>query len=257
MESMQQVTVGGIRIDAVTEADVLARVRRGWASGVGGVIVTVNVDILRSVTRSPLLAPLVAAGSVVVADGMPLVWASRLARSPLPERVTGASLVGSLCRIAAADGRSVYLLGGEPGVPERAATNLAERLPALRVVGTQSPARGFELDESAMSSVVERVRACEPDLVLVALGFPKQEQTIARLREVIPTAWYLGCGAGIPMAAGQFSRAPTLLQRAGLEWIHRLALEPRRLAGRYLRDDLPFAVGLLGRALTDRFRPPA
>jgi N-acetylglucosaminyldiphosphoundecaprenol N-acetyl-beta-D-mannosaminyltransferase len=102
--------------------------------------------------------------------------------------------------------------------------------------------------------VVARVRAAEPDLVLVGLGFPRQERIIEALRAEVPHAWYLGCGAGIPMAAGRFRRAPVPLQRMGAEWLYRLALEPRRLARRYLRDDAPFALALLAAALRDRRR---
>jgi len=98
------------------------------------------------------------------------------------------------------------------------------------------------------------VAETNPDLVLVGLGFPKQEHLIARLRPALPAAWMLGCGAGIPMAAGQFRRAPALLQRIGAEWLHRLVLEPRRLARRYLINDLPFAIALLARAAAGRTR---
>jgi N-acetylglucosaminyldiphosphoundecaprenol N-acetyl-beta-D-mannosaminyltransferase len=91
-----------------------------------------------------------------------------------------------------------------------------------------------------------------PDLVLVGLGFPKQERLIARLRTVLPRAWMLGCGAGVPFAAGQFRRAPALVQKMGAEWLHRLVHEPRRLGRRYVMHDLPFAVLLLAQAMTGR-----
>ncbi|MGX5653812.1 WecB/TagA/CpsF family glycosyltransferase [Geodermatophilus nigrescens] len=229
-----------------------------WATGNGGWIVTVNVDILRAVARDPDLARLVSGATLAVADGMPLVWASRLAGDPLPERVTGASLVGTLAEAAALTGHSVYLLGGEPGVPEAAGAALAERFPGTRVVGTESPPFGFDADEAQVAALLDRVASAAPDLVLVGLGFPKQERLIALLRPLLPHAWLLGCGAGIPFAAGQYRRAPVLLQRMGAEWVHRLALEPRRLARRYLAHDLPFALDLLSRAAAYGFatRPP-
>lgn len=248
--------VGGVGLYPLTEADVVATVRAQWQAGHGGTIVTANVDIVRAVARDPSLAELVADASIVVADGMPLVWAARLMGEELPERVAGSSLVSSLSEAAAADGRSIFLLGGDPGVPEAAGRELQARFPGLRVAGTAAPPFGFEETEHAMADLVRTVAAAKPDLVLVGLGFPKQERTIQRLRAALPDAWYLGCGGGIAMAAGQFRRAPRIVQRLGMEWSYRLALEPRRLAGRYLRDDLPFALALLSGAVRSRLAAP-
>ncbi|MEV2270945.1 WecB/TagA/CpsF family glycosyltransferase [Nonomuraea africana] len=237
--------VAAVQVMAISEAGVAAHVAAAWARGEGGSIVTVNVDIARKASRDPALAELVAAAELVVADGMPVVWAARLAGLAVPERVTGASMVFSLSGRAAAEGRSVFLLGGERGVAEAAGRVLTARYPGLKVAGSHSPPFGFDTTEDGMRETVDRVVAAAPDLVLVGLGFPKQEHTIAALRRRLPHAWYLGCGAGIPMAAGQFSRAPERLQRIGGEWLHRLWLEPGRLARRYLVEDLPFALQVL------------
>jgi N-acetylglucosaminyldiphosphoundecaprenol N-acetyl-beta-D-mannosaminyltransferase len=254
--TVQFVSVGPFSIMAMTEAEVAERVGASWRHGVGGAIATVNVDILRASTRDSGLARLVARSDIVVADGMPLVWAASVSGHPLPERVTGASLVWTLAEAAAASGRSVYIIGGDPGIPEAAGEALTAQFRGLRVVGTDSPPFGFDTDEEQLAGVIQRVRRARPDLVLVGLGFPKQENLIARLRTVVPHAWLLGCGAGIPFAAGQFRRAPVLLQRTGTEWIFRLILEPRRLVRRYLAHDLPFALGLLVRAATGRLGGP-
>jgi N-acetylglucosaminyldiphosphoundecaprenol N-acetyl-beta-D-mannosaminyltransferase len=247
------VPVGAVSIMAMTERDVTEHVVRSWRRGDGGSIVTVNVDILRATTRSEDVRALVERAEIVVADGMPVVWAAAVAGMPVPERVAGSSLVWTLAEKAAQEGRSVYLIGGDPGVPEAAAQALLEQFPMLRIAGTDSPPFGFEKDERQIARVVARTRRARPDLVLVGLGFPKQEQLITRLQAVLPRAWMLGCGAGIAMAAGQFRRAPVALQRVGLEWVHRLLLEPRRLARRYLVNDLPFALVLLAGAWTGRF----
>jgi N-acetylglucosaminyldiphosphoundecaprenol N-acetyl-beta-D-mannosaminyltransferase len=248
----RRVPVGAVEVMALSERAVAEHVCARWALGEGGSIVTANVDIVRAATRDPGLAALVRRAEVVVADGMPVVWAARLAGEPVPERVTGASLVFTLAGAAAREGRSVYLLGGEPGVPDRAGLALAERFPGLRIAGADSPPFGFDATDEGVRAVVERVVAAEPGLVLVGLGFPRQERLIERLRREVPLAWYLGCGAGIPMAAGDFRRAPSAVQRAGAEWAHRLLLEPRRLARRYLLHDAPFALRLLGGALRRR-----
>ena len=239
------VPVGAVSVMAVTEDEVAEYVSEAWRRGEGGSIVTVNVDILRAATRDSDVAALIEDAEIVVADGMPLIWATTVAGQKLPERVTGASLVWRLAEAASRTRRSVYLIGGDTGVPEGAALALLRRFPGLRVVGTESPPFGFENDEQQVADLVGRVSRARPDLVLVGLGFPKQENLIVHLRRVLPRAWMLGCGAGIPLAAGQFRRAPVALQKSGLEWVHRLVLEPRRLARRYLLHDLPFALLLL------------
>jgi N-acetylglucosaminyldiphosphoundecaprenol N-acetyl-beta-D-mannosaminyltransferase len=242
-----RVQVGNFWFDALTEREVIEAVREAWAAGRGGSIITVNVDVARMASRRPELAKLVASGSLVVADGMPLVWAARAGGQALPERVTGSSLVFSLSAAAADDGRSVFVLGGADGVPDKAAEALRLQSPNLRIVGTDSPPFGFDRTDEGVQRTVAVVVAAAPDLVMVGLGFPKQEKLIEQLRRAWPNAWYLACGGGIPMAAGVTPRASLLVQRLGLEWVHRLILEPRRLAGRYLRDDVPFAIELLAR----------
>jgi N-acetylglucosaminyldiphosphoundecaprenol N-acetyl-beta-D-mannosaminyltransferase len=248
-----RIKVGNIWLDPLTEREVISIVREAWATGRGGTVITVNADIARAGARNPPLAELIDSGSLVLADGMPLVWATRIAGPKLPERVTGSSLVLSLSEAATNDGRSVFVLGGAPDVPAKAAEALRARYEGLNIAGTASPPFGFDQTDEGISQAVTAVAAAAPDLVLVGLGFPKQERLIAHLREAWPRAWYLACGAGVSMAAGDFRRASPLLQRLGLEWAHRLALEPRRLARRYLRDDLPFAVGLLARFTAQRF----
>lgn len=249
----ESVRIGALSVMAITEAGVAAQVSEAWSQGMGGSIATVNVDILRAATRDSELAALVSEADIVVADGMPLVWASSMSGNPVPERVTGASLVSTLAEAAAASARSVYIIGGDQGVPEAAGKALVNRFSGLRVAGTESPPFGFDQDEMQVAQLVQRVAQARPDLVLVGLGFPKQERLIARLRSVVPNAWLLGCGAGVPFAAGQFRRAPALAQRMGVEWVHRLMGEPRRLARRYLVHDLPFAVLLLVQAAAVRF----
>ncbi|MEU6414806.1 MULTISPECIES: WecB/TagA/CpsF family glycosyltransferase [Microbispora] len=248
--------VGAVEVMAVDEPFVADHVASAWKRDEGGSIVTANVDIVRLATRDPELAALVDGADLVVADGMPVVWAARLAGHPLPGRVTGASLVFSLSERAAREGRSIFLLGGERGVADEAARVLVERYPGLRVAGTYAPPFGFETTSEGVREAVDRVLAAAPDLVLVGLGFPKQERLIAAIRGRLPGAWYLGCGAGIPMAAGQFRRAPESVQRMGGEWLYRLWLEPRRLAGRYLRHDLPFALKVLTAAALTRLAGP-
>lgn len=245
---VRRTRIGALEVMALREFEVVETVSKAWSRSAGGSIVTVNVDIARAVRRRPELADLVAQSEIVVADGMPLVWASKLADGAISERVTGSSLVFSLSAAARRCGEAIHLVGGDPGIPAAAAARLSERYPGLRVSGAESPPFGFERSREVMAKIVARIVDAAPGLVFVGLGFPKQERLIRLLRTAHPRAWYLGCGAGIAMAAGQFPRAPAAMQRIGVEWLHRLALEPQRLARRYLWDDAPYAAGLLAAA---------
>ncbi|MCV7242932.1 WecB/TagA/CpsF family glycosyltransferase [Mycobacterium mantenii] len=247
-----KIQVGDLWFDALTQQDVVDSARAAWATGQGGSIIPVNIDVAVAASRDAALAELIARGSLVVADGMPLVWAARARGERLPERVAGSSLILPLSAAAAADGKSVYLFGGAGGVPQRAAEALAARCPDLHVAGTQSPEFGFDDTEEGTRRAMADVVSAAPDLVFVGLGFPRQERLIEQLRRELPGAWFLACGGGIAMTAGVVRRASPLMQRLGFEWLHRLALEPRRLARRYLRDDLPFALALVARSAAHR-----
>lgn len=251
-----RVEVDGIGFHAVTEAQVLDRVFDDLSTGVGGFVVTPNVDILRQLRR-PRLRAITDRAHLVVADGMPVVWASRLAANPLPGRVTGSSLLMTISARAARSGRTTFLLGGDPGIAERAADRLSAGNPGLKVAGWHVPPFGFQHDHQQMAAIRHSLAAASPDIVFVGLGFPKQEHLILELHESFPATWFVGCGGSLTMAAGEVERAPLWAQRSGLEWVHRLVKEPRRLIGRYLVHDAPYAAGLLLRSLASRFRPIA
>jgi N-acetylglucosaminyldiphosphoundecaprenol N-acetyl-beta-D-mannosaminyltransferase len=253
-DSGDVVRVAGLDFHPLSEAQVVARVVGELEAGHGGLVVPVNIDVCHQVSRDPGARDLISGASLVLADGMPLVWAARLQGHPLPGRVTGASLIFSLSAAAARADRSVYLLGGDPGVPERAAVELARRFPGLVVAGTDAPPFGFDRQPGALAAVRAKLAEARPDIVYVGLGFPKQERVIAALAPGLPAAWFVGCGAAIPFAAGTLPRAPQWLQRLGLEWAYRLASEPRRLFRRYLVDDLPFAARLLIGSVLVRLR---
>jgi N-acetylglucosaminyldiphosphoundecaprenol N-acetyl-beta-D-mannosaminyltransferase len=228
------VLLAGLGFDRLTERQVINHVLGALSRGRGGWITTPNIDICQAAQRDPSLAELLGTASLVVPDGMPLLWAARLRGDQLPERVTGSSLIFSLSAAAARAGRSVYLLGGSPGVPELAAGRLRQRYPDLIVAGCYAPPWGFERSRESVLAVRRRLAAARPDIVFVGLGCPKQERLI--------------------VAAGTVRRAPRWMQQAGLEWLFRLLSEPRRLFHRYVVADLPFAVRLLAASAAERLR---
>ena len=225
-------------------------------AGRGGWVVTPNADIVRLADEDATLNDMVRSADALIADGMPLVWASRLQGTPLRSRVCGSDLIFSLPEAAAEAGLSVFLLGGTEGTELDTARTLHERNPGLRIVGTYSPPFGFERDPAELDTMRSRIAETRPNIVFVALGFPKGERLIQQLRDANPEAWWLGVGAAFDFVAGRYSRAPRWAQRHGLEWLFRMSQDPNRLVDRYIRRDLPFVARLLLGALQERIAKP-
>jgi N-acetylglucosaminyldiphosphoundecaprenol N-acetyl-beta-D-mannosaminyltransferase len=251
---LRTTAIGGAPIGVVTEAEVVEGILGGAAKGTGLWTVTANLDHLRRYRTDPEAKRLIDEADLVVADGMPLVWASRLAGTPLPERINGTNLIWALCEAAARRGQSISLVGGGPGLAASSAEVLARRYPDLEVAGAVCPPLGFEHDADEMERLGAALRAASPDLVFVGLGFTKQDLFIRRLRPLLPASSFIGVGGAFDFISGQLSRAPRWGQDMGLEWLFRLAQEPRRLARRYLIDGGPFALSLLGTAAFSRVR---
>jgi len=248
-------SIMGLPINRLDQPTLIQTFVRSVRAREGGWIVTTNLDILRQFTASRESRELILAASHRVADGQPLVWATRLAGSPVPERVTGSELVLSMPEAAARAGLSVFLLGGEPGAAAAAAARLEELYPGLQGVASYCPPFGFEDDPAELERIKEAVHGARPALVLIGLGFPKQERLIRLLRPEMPQTWFIGIGISLSFLAGKQPRAPAALQRLGLEWVHRLSHEPRRLFRRYVVQGLPFAFRLFAWALMQRLAP--
>jgi N-acetylglucosaminyldiphosphoundecaprenol N-acetyl-beta-D-mannosaminyltransferase len=239
----------------VTEVDAVRAIVDAAAKGRGHWTITANLDHLRRYHCDPHQKGLIDDADLVVADGMPLIWASRLAGEPLPERVSGSSMVWSICEAASLRQQSVFLLGGDPGVADRAAQIFRASYPGLEIAGTACPVVGFETDKQELGRLRQQVTEVAPHIVFVALGFPKQDILIRALRDSLPGASFLGVGISLSYATGDLSRPPRWICNLGLEWAFRLWQEPtRRLARRYIVDGLPFAVRLLVSAARYRVR---
>jgi N-acetylglucosaminyldiphosphoundecaprenol N-acetyl-beta-D-mannosaminyltransferase len=238
---MNRVALFGITIDNLTSAQAVEAVRVLLERGKGQhYVVTPNVDHVVRLESDPAFRQAYAGASLVLADGMPLVWASRVLGRPLKARVTGADLLPQTCAMAAQSGRSLFLLGGASGVPEAAGRNLQARYPGLRIAGAYSPPMGFERDPAENRRIAERVNRARPDILAIGLGAPKQELWIAAHRRSLDFGVALCVGAALDFAAGTLARAPRWMREGGLEWAWRLAREPRRLWKRYLVDDMAF-----------------
>ncbi|QDU70969.1 Putative N-acetylmannosaminyltransferase [Mucisphaera calidilacus] len=249
---MEVVRVMGLPLVRATEARVVAWVVDRVVSGRGGWVITPNLDILRRCVADEQTRSLVERADIRVADGMPLVAASRIAGDPLPERVAGSSLAWTVSEAAAREGVPILLIGGAPGDADAAAAVLTDHYPGLRVAGTACPPMGFESDAHEMASLEALLRGADRAVIFVGLGFPKQEQLIERLRPLSPESCWLGVGISFSYVAGTVQRAPAWARGLGAEWIYRLVQEPGRLWRRYLVEGLPFGLRLLVWAIRAR-----
>jgi N-acetylglucosaminyldiphosphoundecaprenol N-acetyl-beta-D-mannosaminyltransferase len=197
--------------------------------------ITANVHYAMLSEQNPDIQMINGSAAFILADGAPLVWASRWMGSPLPERVAGSDLVFELSAEAANKGHRVFFLGGADGVAKEAARRLCARYPGLEVVGTECPYlhRMTQEDELAL---IGRIRAAQPHILLVAFGQPKGERWIYKHLVELAVPVSVQVGASLDFAAGRIRRAPRWMRKSGLEWAFRLGLEPRRLLGRYLRN---------------------
>lgn len=248
----QRITLAGVAIDPWTPQQVIDHILSELDAERGGWVITPNLDHLRRASFDKDFQAMLQEAELVVADGMPLIWASKLQSTPLPCRVAGSSLVEPLAQAAAERGRSIYLLGGEPGAAEDAAKILLSRSDGLRIAGVYCPPMGFERDEAEIEKIRQQLHVAMPDIVYVALGSPKQEYVIRQLRSELPGTWWLGIGISLSFLCGRVKRAPQWMQKLGLEWLHRLVQEPRRLARRYLVEGLPFAGRMMGKIVLRR-----
>lgn len=234
----RRVRIGHLWLDALTAPEALDRIAALVAAGAGGCVFTPNVDHVVTAEDDAAFREAYAAASLSLTDGQALVWAMRLLGTPVPEKVSGSDLVSPLMRRAAAEGWRVYLLGGAPGAAEVAAARLEREL-GVRIAGVDAPRVAVEGD-AGEPAILERVRRARPQLVVVGLGAPKQERFVHRSLSQLGPAVALGLGASIDFLAGRVRRAPRWVSRSGLEWMFRLAQEPRRLAHRYLVKDPRF-----------------
>jgi N-acetylglucosaminyldiphosphoundecaprenol N-acetyl-beta-D-mannosaminyltransferase len=254
LDTISTTSLMGFRLARMDRHALLDHLFSSLRVGQGGWLVTANLDFLRRYVRDSEARALYDEAEIRVADGMPLVWACRVQGECLPERVPGSSLVWLLAERAACEGRSLYLLGGAPNANEGARRILAQRYPTLKLCGGASPVVGGPPSSSDIATVLAGLAGERPDILLVGMGSPKQEQLIRALRAHLPATWMIGVGISFSFMAGDLKRAPVWMRKAGVEWVHRMWQDPWRLAKRYLIEDLPFALRLFLHALLARAR---
>ena len=230
--------LGGLPIDNVTRQRALQIIDALIYAKRGGFVATPNVDHIVLARTTPVLREAYGKARLSLPDGKPLLWMARALGNPLPEKVSGSDLLEPLMAQAAAKGHRVFLFGASATTSALAAQRLVTRHPGLNIVGRDTSVWTIDAGSDADELVVERIRRTSPDLVVVALGSPKQEVFMARFEKDLAPAVLVGLGASLDFAAGAVKRAPAWMSDAGLEWFYRLLQEPTRLAYRYLVRDL-------------------
>src|SRR5262245_40422150 len=215
----------GLPISRVTREEALATLRRFIVSGQPHMVLTADASGVVTASRDAEFARIWRRADLVTPDSAGILWAARRAGRPLRERVSGVELAERLCELGAERGFELFFYGAAPGVAEAAAREMERRYPGLRIAGT---AHGF-LSETEQQELVARIRALRPAVLLVALGIPRQEKWLAAHLEELGVPVCMGVGGTFDVFAGQVDRAPSWMQRRGLEWLYRLARNPRKI----------------------------
>lgn len=229
----------GIEIDVLDMKGAVDRLR-DWIENENGpcrYVVTPNVDHAVLYQENESLREAYEGADMVLADGHPIVWTSMITGKRLPERVAGSELVPKLFDSFNKQGKlRVFLLGAAEGVGVTAAENMKLTWPNVETVGVYSPPMGFEKSDEQCEIILDKLAEAKADVVVVGLGAPKQEIWVSKYADRIPAAAALCVGATIDFLAGEKKRAPVWMQRSGVEWLHRMCSEPKRLVKRYARD---------------------
>ncbi len=223
-----------VEINMPKEAMLMKEIARRFERDEGFALATVNLDHLVKLRESEAFRVAYAAQDLVVADGNPLVWMSRLARDPV-ELVPGADLVVPLAKLAARHGIPVGLVGSTDQALAGAADALVQEVPELKIAAKIAPPMGFDPYSPGGNAVFDALKASGARMVFLALGAPKQELLAACGRHVTPNIGYASIGAGLDFLAGVQARAPLIFRKLALEWLWRMMTNPRRLAVRYAK----------------------
>lgn len=235
---MARVPFMNTQIDNYTMEEAIDAIDRLICQDKNGYVVTPNIDHIVKLESDQLLQKVYADADIILTDGKPMIWMSRLYGTPIKEKVSGSDLFPNLCRLAAGKGYRVFLLGAAEGVAAKAAINLQNKFPGLIIAGTYSPPFGFEKDEKELQNILRIVTEAKPHILIVGLGCPKQEKFIYNYKDVLNVPVSLGLGASIDFEAGILKRAPKWMADHGFEWLYRIVQDPGRMAKRYFMDDM-------------------
>lgn len=225
-------------IDNLTMEEALTEIEKLIKKDACSFVVTPNVDHIVQIEKGGVLADAYESADLILCDGKPLIWISRYYGNPIKEKISGSDLFPEICRMAAEKGYTMYFLGAAEGIAAKAAEVLKQKYVGLKVVGTYSPPYGFENNQEEIDRIINQIHEAKPDILIFGLGTPKQEKFILNYRTRLNVPVSLGLGASFDFVAGNVKRAPKWMSDHGLEWLFRITQDPKRMAKRYLVDDV-------------------
>jgi len=224
-------------INNVTMPETIAAIEQMIEADKKSYVVAINVDVVMKIEEDSYLKKVVDNADMVLVDGKPLVWISKLHGKPLKAKISGSDLVPLFCEVAAEKGYKIFIIGGKDGIAEQAKEKLENRLPKIKIVGTYAPPFGFEKNESELDKINQMISEAHPDLLIACFGCPKQEKWIYENIEKYNAKVSVCAGATVDFLAGNVKRAPRWMSDHGLEWFYRFTQEPKRMFKRYFVDD--------------------
>lgn len=240
MQNNTQTQICGIKIDNLSMEEVLFQIAVLIERNEPQFIVTPNVDHIVKLQKDEDFRKVYDAAALILADGVPLLWASKFLGNPLREKISGSDLFPAVACFSAQKGYKLFFLGGREGAADIARDVLVQEFPGLNVVGTYCPSFGFEHDDDENRKIIDKIRTVKPNILFVGLGAPKQEKWISKYYKELDVPVSIGIGVTFEFISGIVRRAPVWMQKSGLEWFWRLLMEPKKLWKRYLIDDALF-----------------
>ena len=225
----KKIDILGVAVDSITMEEAVDTIETYMDERTGVLIATANAEMILRATHDPDLMQILNQAALVVPDGAGTVWAAHHLGEEMPERVAGYDLAQRLMKDAPAQHRRIFFFGSAPGVAEKAKAKAERLYPGIEIVGTRN---GF-FSESDVPAIVEQIRCAKPDLLLVALGVPKQEKWLQKHLSELEVPVSIGVGGTLDVMAGVMKRAPRWMQKAKLEWLFRGMMQPKR-AGRLM-----------------------
>ena len=247
------VEILGVRINTYSKSEVFSSVEEFIRDRKPHLVWTCNVDHLMKLTRDGEFRDIYEASDLVLADGMPLVWVSKLFGRPIPERITGIDFLEEFAAVAEKRGYRYFFLGGSTIVLQKAKAALQKKYPKLRI-STHAPSYAARWSKPENEMIISAIREARPDLLFVGVGAPKQEKWIYQNWKKLNVPVAMGVGGALEMVAGTKKRAPRWMQNVGLEWLFRFLQDPRRLLKRYFLFDIWFPFFVLHALVIKWFR---
>ena len=226
---MSRIKFLNTEVDNLTMNEAVQKIEQLILNKKPSYVVTPNIDHIVKLETDKEFQEVYKEADLILTDGMPLIWISKLKKNPIKEKVSGSDLFPEVCKLAANKGYKVFLLGAAEGVAAKAAENLKLKYKGLNIVGTYSPSYGFEKNEYEIQQIIKMIKEVKPDILAVGLGAPKQEKFLYKYRNQLNVPVVLAIGASIDFEAGNVNRAPKWMQHIGLEWFYRLCKEPKRM----------------------------